>query len=488
MKKDSPYFPKQLLSLCFLIVLFLSFSSCKFLEEPFEEKDNCDWDPVSCYNKSPLWRSELLLHFDPKEPYVSTHRLTLNPTYDGVVMAGYSDATGRSYVGLDVRTGKRVWTGKYKTGRGNLNTSGQMVQDGRYLYFYDIEYFYLDPPPKEEGAFRFRTEEALFKWDISGGGLVSRKLFPRLAGQIVDHTSLGGFMVVSGNPYPGRVELRVHRLDDIENPYEIPPPPLVDAAKNLESGVSYTLAEEGGEVYVVYAIWETPYTLLDGENLSVTDRYKFDYDKQVAHLSCYNLTQKRWLYLHKPCKGRGRSTKMYRDMVIFGNAGYSDNAQDLKIYPPGIWAYNWKTGEEVWETLATDLHSVPGFPFSPSNLTHHNGVLVFGSISYAYGLDIRTGKMKWKREGIGNSASPFLFHRGVVYGVGAYLNGWDLHNGETLMYAKCPDAGAPVPAGSSGKKLGGFLGNIGMYVDPETGDAIIVTRNEYYMYGYKAVR
>ena len=172
---------------------------------------------------SPLWRSELLFHFDPKDPYEDPHSLNFNPTYDGVVMAGYSDATGRSYIGLDVRTGKRVWTGKYKTVRGNLNVHEQMVQDGRYLYFYNDEYFRLDPPPKEKGAFLFRTEEALFKWDISGGGLASRKVFPRLAGQIVDHIGLGGFMVVSANPYPGRAEFRVHRLGDIENPYEIPP-------------------------------------------------------------------------------------------------------------------------------------------------------------------------------------------------------------------------------------------------------------------------
>ena len=232
---------------------------------------------------------------------------------------------------------------------------------------------------------------------------------------------------------------------------------------------------------------EVPYTLLDDENLSDDDRYQLDYDKYISHLSCYSLTQKRWMYTHKPCKAGASYTTVYGDMVIFGTNGYSDNLNGDNDNP-GIWAYNWKTGDQVWETLATELHSDPGLYFSPSSMTHHDGVLVFSSIDYAYGLDIKTGKMKWKREGIGNSASPFLFHRGVVYGVGAYLNGWDLHNGETLMYAKCPDAGAPVPAGSSGKKLGGFLGNIGMYVDPETGDAILMSSNAHYMYGYKAVR
>ena len=446
----------------------LALFSCG-LENLFEDTapagSDCDWDPGSCYGQGALWRSELLFPPDPKVSDPDPHELDRAPIHDGVVMTGYSDATGRYFVGLDVHTGKQLWTGSHKlTDRGFLVQAYRMAQRGRYAYFYENEEWVLNAKGKYENP------ETFYRYDISGEESVYRKRFPPLADQLLDTRSLGDFLVVCTGSYPQLEEVRVHRLDDIGNPYPPPPPPMIDEVKHIENGFTFTLAEDGGDVHLIYVLHEIPYTLVEGENLSDYERYKLDYENQKSHISCYNLTQKRWVYKLKPTKGYYYATEPYGDLLVLANNSYKTQ--------PGLWAYNWKTGEEVWETLATDLHSVPGFPFSPSNLTHHNGVLVFGSISYAYGLDIRTGKMKWKREGFGTANSPFVFHRGVGYTTTSILYGFDLETGKTLLYAECPP----------NDKARGFLSNIGIHVDPDTGDAIIVTRNEYYMYGYKAVR
>ena len=441
-------------------VIFLSLFSCAEIEYP----KNCDWDPGSCYGQGSLWRSELLFHPDPQSSNTSPHRLDRLPVYDGVVMTGYSDATGRYFVGLDVHTGKRLWTGSHKIGGYFSVQDYMMAQRGRYVYFYQNREWVLNAKG------RYENPETFYRYDISGEKSVYRKRLPLLSDNLYKIQSLGNYMVAHENGFPHKAELRVHRLDDIGNPYAPPPPPMIDEVNQVEVLFTFTLVEDAGDVYLIYVLLEEPYTLLEGDNLADYERYQLDYKKGKSHISCYNLTQKRWVYKLKPTKGHYYATEPYGDLIVLANTNYKAE--------PGLWAYNWKTGEEVWGTLATDLHSVPGFPFSPSNLTHHNGVLVFSSISYAYGLDIRTGKMKWKREGFGTENSPFVFHRGVGYTATSILYGFDLETGKTLLYAECPP----------NDKDQGFLSKIGIHVDPETGDAIIVTRNEYYMYGYKAVR
>ena len=197
------------------------------------------------------------------------------------------------------------------------------------------------------------------------------------------------------------------------------------------------------------------------------------------HLNCYNITQSKWIYKNKSCGGGAVGVPIFDNLHIVGTSG--DENSDFV----GLWAYDWRSGEEVWYMGHDEFNTDLQLSFGYTGYDPDSGVMVINSVGYIYGIDATKGELLWRSKGIGNLTSPILFHHGVAYAItsdGA-LYGHDVMTGERLLRASCPSEGREV----NGRILPGFLTNIAMHIT-ENDKAIIFARNYMYAYAFEGVR
>lgn len=436
-------------------------------------------DPLDYeYNQLPLWESEPL-YINPKEGVYTGkgHLMEITPIHNHITMVGVSDANNDKYfIGLDLRTGKKVWTSSYKNKRSEYIMPDRGFQHENFFYFYGDE----TPGGKQETPW--------LKYNITTGELVYRKTYPELF--------IGGFSVKHLNntvvsletkwkdPDTGLLENRfwIHPLDAPDSRIPLVPPRSNNYTYNGTGAgiIFFELASDAsGDVFLIYRIDES---LLDEETGII--------QKHIHSLNCYNLTQQQWVYQHKPCQASGGPIPIKDDLIYF-DGGYKLSEYPDRTGLPGLWAYEWKTGELVWYTPVTAFDPNPDLTFTPTGMGLHQGTLVFSSVSYAYGVDARTGAVKWKKKGIGNTNSPFLFHQGVAYVASAngFLHGWEVETGKELLRARCPRDGDHFESDIDGLRgpIPGFLSNIGMHVDSD-GKAVFIVRNFLHAYAFDAVK
>ena len=452
-------------------LLLLSFSSCDKHAEP---------DPwgTAHLNREPLWESEILLITEPGTINRAGHSTDLNPIYNNTLMTGYADTTGKFFIGLDIHTGKRVWSSDYKTDMSFSAKVGLSFQDGAHFYFYGREI----TQRKADGS-PISSEVAFYGFDITTGELLLKHVFPEffwanptivrhLDGVIVSLDANwidpdtgfeeNQFFIHSTQNVTDRKLLKVKRSNNHQG----------NEVDGAGIGDFVLTKDDAGDIYLVYILSEAE-TWKSGK--------KHTPDNYDANLNCYNITQEKWVYQNKPCNAYYPSIVAHKDVIYCGNNGYPNEPKPL-----GLYAYNWKTGEAVWEQKPSAFDPNPNLIFDAHSLAYHNQTVIFGSVSFMYGVDANTGAVKWKKEGIiGNSGSPFVFHNGVAYATSGdgLLHGWDLETGELLLNAKCPSEGKT----HNGRRIPGFFADIGLHVEPN-GKGILIARNYLYAYAFETVR
>jgi len=450
--------------------LFWSLTSCNgIINSKLPKEENLD--------KEPLWESEMLSIYKPGSLNTGPPSLYIIPIYNGIIMTGYSpDDSEKFFIGLDIKTGKRVWTGDYKTWDLSNVPKGFQFQDGEYLYFYNREILVAG------GV----VEYPFFKFNLSTGKLIYRKIFPEnIEGNPNVLKQQNGIMV-SLEPYwkdpeSGLLENRfwINNVDNIDGRLTLFVPRtnnnMVAVADQGKIGAriqDFVLVQDNGDIFLVYVLNES-----NTWDLNKTEK-KEDY---VYNINCYNITKQEWVYKNKPCDAGEVTIIKDGDIIYCGSSGYPD-----ELRPIGLYAYYWKTGELKWESKPSEFDPNPGLPFSPHSIAYNNGTIVFSSVSFMYGVDAQTGKVKWKRSGIGNTGSDFVFHHGVTYATSAdgFLHGWEVETGKPLLQAKCPSKGKIY----NGDSVPGFRSDIGLYVDKETDKGILVVRNFMFEYAFEAVR